>query len=104
MGDDPLTLAKGSTPAREITPLGGKGLDPLTLAFPYPRTPALCRKDTTYPWSYRLRSNYTRVMTQVMMLMARVMVRVRETLDDGDGHGGDEGEGDGQRMSGWVCG
>ena len=82
MGDDPLTLAKGSTPAREITPLGGKGLDQLTLAFPYPRTPALCRKDTTYPWSYRLRSNDTRVMMQVMMLMARVMVRVMEPLDD----------------------
>ena len=33
-------------------------MDRLTLAFPYPSTPALGRKDTTYPWSYRLRSPY----------------------------------------------
>ena len=56
MGADPLTPAKGYTPARETSPFRGKGLDQLTLALPYPSSPALCRKDTTYPWSYRLRS------------------------------------------------
>ena len=56
MRADPPTPAKGNTPAREISPLGGRGLDPLTSALPYPRLPALCRKDTTYPWSNRLRS------------------------------------------------
>ena len=74
--DDQLTTAKGNTPAREISPLRGKGLDRLTLALPYPSSPALRRKDTTYPWSYRLRCKHTRVMMQVMMLMARVMLMV----------------------------
>ena len=54
--DDQLTTAKGNTPAREISPFRGKGLDQLTLALPYPSSPALGRKDTTYAWSYRLRS------------------------------------------------
>ena len=69
MADDRRTLAKGSTPAREISPLGGKGMDRLTLAFPYPSSPALGRKDTTYAWSYRRRCKHTRVMMRVRMLM-----------------------------------
>ena len=69
MAADPLTPAKGNTPAREISPLRGKGLDRLTLALPYPSSPALRRKDTTYAWSYRLRCKHTRVMMRVMMLM-----------------------------------
>ena len=39
MGDDPLTPAKGSTPAREASPLGGRGLDQLTTHDPIPDLP-----------------------------------------------------------------
>ena len=41
----------------------------LSSALPYPSFPALCRKDTTYPWSNRLRSHYNIVMMTVMMMM-----------------------------------
>ena len=37
--DDPLTPAKGSTPAREASPLGGRGLDQLTTHYPIPDLP-----------------------------------------------------------------
>ena len=40
------------------SPLGGRDLDHLSRKLPYPRSPALCRKDTTYPCSNRLRSSY----------------------------------------------
>ena len=39
MGDDPLTPAKGSTPAREASPLGGRGLDQPTTHYPIPDLP-----------------------------------------------------------------
>ena len=39
------------------------------MALPYPSSPALRRKDTTYAWSYRLRCKHTRVMMRVRMLM-----------------------------------
>ena len=55
-------------------PLGGRGLDQLTSALPHPSFPALCRKDTTYTWSNRLRSHYNIVMMMVMMVMVMVMV------------------------------
>ena len=76
MRADPPTPAKGNTPVREISPLRGRGLDQLTSALPYPRSPALCRKDTTYPWSNRLRSHYNMVMMMAMMMVMMVMVRV----------------------------
>ena len=46
----------------------------LSSALPYPSFPALCRKDTTYPWSNRLRSHYNIVMMTVMMMMVMVMM------------------------------
>ena len=39
LGDDPLTPAKGSTSAREASPLGGRGLDQLTTHYPIPDLP-----------------------------------------------------------------
>ena len=39
LGDDPLTPAKGSTPTREASPLGGRGLDQLTTHYPIPDLP-----------------------------------------------------------------
>ena len=54
--DDQLTLERETHLLGRSPNLRGKGLDPLTLALPYPSSPALGRKDTTYAWSYRLRS------------------------------------------------
>ena len=45
-------------PTSATPPLGGRDLDHLSRKLPYPRSPALCRKDTTYPCSNRLRSSY----------------------------------------------
>ena len=72
---DPPTPAKGNTPAREISPFTGGSVSILSSALPYPSFPALCRKDTTYPWSNRLRSHYNIVMMMVMMMMM-VMIMV----------------------------
>ena len=47
----------------------------LSSALPYPSFPALCRKDTTYPWNNRLRTHYFMVMMMAMMLMMLVMVK-----------------------------
>merc|ERR1712078_49405 len=77
------TPAKGSTPAREISPFTGGRVSILSLALPYPSFPALCRKDTTYPWSNRLRSHYNIVMMMVMvmmMMMFMVMVPMMEMM------------------------
>ena len=51
MGDDPLIQLREASPSR-----GGEAMPTLLFAPPYPSFPALCRKDTTYPWSNRLRS------------------------------------------------
>ena len=39
MRADPPTPAKGSTPAREVSPLGGRSLDQLTTHYPIPDLP-----------------------------------------------------------------
>ena len=70
------TPARGSTPARDISPSTGGSVSILSSALPYPSFPALCRKDTTYPWSNRLRSHYNIVMMMVMMMMMMVMIMV----------------------------
>ena len=46
----------GSITDKCYHPSRGKHLDQQTSALPYPSFPALCRQDTTYPWSNRLRS------------------------------------------------
>ena len=48
----------GLTPSPEKGdfPIWGGGASTLDPALPYPSFPALCRKGTTYQWSYRLRS------------------------------------------------
>ena len=67
---DPPTPAKGNTPAREISPFTGGRVSILSSALPYPSFPALCRKDTTYPWSNRLRSHYNMMLMMMMIEVA----------------------------------
>ena len=57
----------------------------LSSALPDPRSPALCRKDTTYPWSNRLRSRYNMVRIFAMMMVI---------VGDGDGDGDDDDDND----------
>ena len=56
-------------PTSATSPLGGRDLDHLSRELPYPRSPALCREDTTYPWSNRLRSHYNMMLLMMMMMM-----------------------------------
>ena len=73
---DQLTTSKGNKPVREISPFRGGRVTKRSSALPSPRSPALFRKDTTYPRSNRLRSNYNVVMIIVMMMRVMVMVIV----------------------------
>ena len=67
-------------PTSATPPLGGRDLDHLSRKLPYPRSPALCRKDTTYPWSNRLRSNSSVVIIIVIMIAISITIAITITI------------------------